>query len=345
MKRYIISIACLIFYISGLVAQENSSFADNWVFKGIAIEEPAYHVWGSSPIMGKDGKVHLFSARWEISASFDPGWRSHSEIAHYVADTPEGSFRFVDVVLKGSGKDTWDKYGIHNPAVHKVGSKYVLLYIANNNYTQPPHPKNQRIGMLIADDLYGPWEKVGKDGCILSPSSNPLHWTYQAGNGVVNPALLQHPNGGYMLYFKSQGSKMGMAFSDHIEGPYVMFPTPVTKNNQTIEDGYAFIYQDQICLLTTDNHGILQKGGGLLWRSDDGVNFDKYEAGFNLFESYLDKDALKDAKQLYGSHPKFERPQVLMIDGEPAYLYTPSGANMKGNNGTIVHVLKFKSLF
>ena len=330
-------------FISNAQSQSTNKtpFANKWEFKGIAIDEPGYHVWGSSPIMGNDGRVHLFSARWKISASFDPGWRSHSEIAHYVADSPEGPFRFVDVVLQGSGTDTWDKYGIHNPAVHKVGDKYILLYIANNNYTQPPHPSNQRTGMLIADNLYGPWKKVGKDGCVLSPSSNPSHWTYQAANGVVNPAFLEHPKGGYMLFFKSHGSKMGVAFAEHVEGPYVMYPTPVTKNNQTIEDGYAFVYQDQICLLTTDNHGIIQAGGGILWRSDDGINFDKYEAGFNLFDSYLEEGRLDKAKQIYGSHPKFERPQVLMIDNEPGYLYAPSGANMNGNSGTAVHVLKF----
>ena len=83
-----------------------------------------------------------------------------------------------------------------------------------------------------------------------------------------------------------------------------MYPTPVTKNDQTIEDGYAFVYEDQICLLTTDNHGIIQKGGGLLWRSDDGINFDKFEAGFNLFGSYLEEGRLDKAKQIYGPHPK-----------------------------------------
>ncbi|MEG1400915.1 endonuclease/exonuclease/phosphatase family protein [Bacteroides sp.] len=318
------------------------SFADQWQFVGTAIEENGYHVWGSSPIEGRDGKIHLFSTRWQTSASFDPGWRSASEIAHYVSDTPEGPFRFVGVVLAGTGKDTWDKYGIHNPAIHQVGDQYVLLYISNNNYRQPPHPANQKIGMLIADNLNGPWKKVGQDGCILSPSSNPAHWTYKASNGVVNPALLQHPNGGFLLYFKSHNAQMGVAFADNVEGPYVMYPTPVTKNKQAIEDGYAFVYQNQICLLTTDNHGILKKGGGILWRSDDGLNFDQYEPGFNLFEEYVGKRQLRNARQIYGSMPKFERPQVLMQQGKPGYLYVPSGANKEGNSGTAVYVLKFK---
>ncbi|MEG0039067.1 MAG: hypothetical protein RR711_07825, partial [Bacteroides sp.] len=107
-------------------------------------------------------------------------------------------------------------------------------------------------------------------------------------------------------------------------------------------DGYAFVYQNQICLLTTDNHGILKKGGGILWRSDDGLNFDQYEPGFNLFEEYVGKRQLRNSRQIYGSMPKFERPQVLMQQGKPGYLYVPSGANKEGNSGTAVYVLKFK---
>lgn len=315
--------------------------ADKWAFQGIAIEEPGYHLWGASPIWGEDGKVHLFVARWSVVHQFDPGWRSHSEIAHYIADRPEGPFLFSDVVLKGTGNNTWDKYGIHNPAIHKVGDRYVLLYISNNDYRQPPHPANQRIGMLIADDLNGPWTKVGKDGCILSPSGNPRHWTYKATNGVVNPALFQHPRGGFLLYFKSTGGQMGVAFAENVEGPYVMFPEPVTKNGKAIEDGYAFLYNHKICLLTTDNHGILEAGGGILWQSENGLDFDECELGFHRFEKYLPDGALKHARQLYGAYPKFERPQVLMSSGPPAYLYVPSGANIKGGDGTLVYVLRF----
>ncbi|MDL2256550.1 glycoside hydrolase family protein, partial [Parabacteroides sp. OttesenSCG-928-K15] len=314
-------------YIVTIPLKESRSFADKWEFIGPAVEEPGYHIWGSSPIMDKEGKVHLFCARWKTEAAFDPGWRFASEIARYVADSPEGPFHFKEVVLTGTGKDTWDKTGVHNPAIHKVGDKYVLLYISNDNASSPPHPGNQKIGMMVSNRIEGPWEKVGKDGLILSPSDNPLHWTYKAKNGVNNPALYQHPKGGYLLYFKSQDAKMGVAFADNIEGPYVMYPMPVTRNNQTIEDGYAFTYKNRICLLTTDNHGIIKNGGGLLWYSDDGVTFDKYEPGFHLFEDYVGKESLKNSRQIYGRIPKFERPQVLLIDEEPAYLYVPSGAN------------------
>ena len=335
--------AFIVFFKLTEPKEKQKVLADCWEFKGIAIDEPGYHVWGSSPIKGEDGKIHLFATRWKIEHKFDPGWRSHSEIAHYIADKPEGPFHFLNVVLTGTGKNTWDKYGIHNPAIHKVGDKYALLYISNDNYKQPPHPKNQKIGMLIADNLNGPWKKVGKDGCILSPSDNPKHWTYHAWNGVNNPALLQHPKGGFLLYFKSHQAKMGVAFAEQIEGPYVMYPEPVTRNNVSIEDGYAFVWNDRICLLTTDNHGILNEGGGILWNSSDGINFDRKETGFYPFERYVGKEKLKDARAIYGKMPKFERPQVLMENGEPAWLYVPSGFNMKGEDHTIVHVLKYNN--
>lgn len=79
-------------------------FADRLEFVGTAVEEPGYTIWGTSPILGDDGKVHLFVARWPCELKVDPGWRTHSEIAHYVGDSPEGPFSLVEVVGKGKGK-------------------------------------------------------------------------------------------------------------------------------------------------------------------------------------------------------------------------------------------------
>ncbi len=98
-----ISICCL------PVSAQYETFADNWKFAGIAVEEPGYTIWGTSPLMGEDGTVHLFVARWPCELKVDPGWRSHSEIAHYVGETPEGPFKFSDVAITGTGKETWDQ--------------------------------------------------------------------------------------------------------------------------------------------------------------------------------------------------------------------------------------------
>ena len=324
---------------------QHETFADRWEFIGIAVEEPGYTIWGTSPVIGDDGKVHLFVARWPCELKVDPGWRSHSEIAHYVGDGPEGPFKFSDVAITGTGKDTWDRYGAHNPAVHKIGNKYVLLYIGNTDYHQPPHPSNQCIGMAVSESPYGPWERVPKDGKILEPPDNEKYWNYRASNGVNNPALLQHPDGGFFLYFKSENAKMGLAVAEQFEGPYVQLPFPVTANEQRIEDGYAFMYEGKFALLTTDNHGIIEAGGGLLWTSEDGVHFRNYQQGFKRINDYTHVDISKVAIHYVPkdrSYSKFERPQVLLINGEPVYLYVGSGHNVYGGGCTVSYVLKMK---
>ena len=119
----------LVTMLFGKVYSQNpTTIADHWQYVGIAVEEPGYTIWGTSPIIGDDGKIHLFVARWPGN-TVESGWRLQSEIAHYVGDSPEGPFRFSDVALNGAGKDTWDKVSVHNPAIHKVGDLFVLLYI------------------------------------------------------------------------------------------------------------------------------------------------------------------------------------------------------------------------
>ena len=344
MNRYLLIFGSFLSPWYPVTAQE-PSFADQWEFVGIAVEEPGYTIWGTSPVFGDDGKVHLFVARWPCELKVDPGWRSHSEIAHYVGDGPEGPFQFSDVALTGSGEDTWDRYGAHNPAIHKVGNRYALLYIGNTDPRQPPHPSNQCIGMAVSESPYGPWKRVGADGMILAPPRDEKYWNSKSTNGVNNPALLQHPDGGFFLYFKSEGARMGLAIAEQLAGPYVQLPFPVTANDQRIEDGYAFIYDGQFALLTTDNHGILEEGGGLLWSSADGIHFKDYQQGYKRINDYTDVDMDRVAIH-YGpggrSYVKLERPQLLLIGGKPAYLYAPSGTNIFGGGCTVSYLLRMK---
>ncbi|WP_215225565.1 glycoside hydrolase family protein [Echinicola shivajiensis] len=330
-------------------AQKGSSslsfVAEGLEWKGVAVQDEDYSIWGCAPIVGEDGKVHIFAARWP-EKNVDPAWRKSSEIAHYVSDSPEGPFVFSDIAIQGTGEDTWDKYAPHNPEIAKVGDKYVLLYIANTDYNRPPHPANQRIGMATSDSPYGPWEKVGDDGLIID-ADNPEKWNYQSRNGAVNPVFLEK-DGKFFIYFKSHGKtglKYGLAISEKLEGPYEITEKPVTSNEGTLEDGTAFIYNDYVYLLTTDNHGQNTgiNGGGTLWKSKDGKSFDLKDAtiGYKNIEDYYEKYQESLVRKIYGGLPKLmERPKVLMIDGKPAYLYGPSGWNYFGGDRTVCHVLK-----
>ena len=351
---------CTLFLLISFLAigQTEEPLADQWEYIGIAVEEPGYTIWGSSPILGMDGKVHLFVARWPCELNVDPGWRTHSEIAHYVGDTPEGPFVFSEVAIKGDiEKEANDKtviptaqkvksnkgYAPHNPAIYKVDGLYALFYIVNDGIEE--HPSNQYICMATSKSLNGPWEKAGEDGVVLRPSSNTDHWSHKASNGVNNPAFLKRQDGGYFLYYKSEKARMGVAIAEQLQGPYVQMPFPVTQNDRNIEDGYAFMYNDRFALLTTDNHGMIEAGGGIVWTSKDGIHFDSYEKGYHRINAYTKVD-MDQITVIYGpknrDYAKFERPQLLLEDGKIQYMYVASGSNIYGEDCTVSYVLKFK---
>lgn len=322
-----------------------SAIAERLEWRGVAIEEPDFTIWGASPIAA-EGKFHLFAARWP-EANVDPAWRKSSEIAHYVADTPQGPFRFERVVVRGTGHTgDWDAFAPHNPEIQRFGDTYALCYIANSDFHQPPHPLNQQIGMVVANSVYGPWKKVGRDGLILGPSADPKHFSH--GKQVVNPALLQVGDK-FHLYFKTGGkvrgtTLYGLAIADELTGPYRMLGEPITGNGVVIEDGSAFKWDGKVCLLTTDNHGKVTgvRGGGALWVSNDGIHFkpEWTQLGFDLIPRYhagFDPDRVK---RIYGSAVKFERPKVLCLEGRPAWFYAPSGCNVTGGQRAVNHVLR-----
>ena len=329
------------------VTQKPHALADEWELVGEVVNEPGYHVWGCSPMQTKDGTTHLFAARWPKKAAFVPGWHTHCEIARYVADKPEGPFTFAEVVVKGSETEQRKSQAPHNPNIQRAGKKFVLTYIVNSG---EPFPASQTIEMLIADSIEGPWKPANGDASkpMLAPPEDPAIWCYKSRVGVNNPALLPMPDGTFHLYFKGKfhtggPSKMGLAIAQQIEGPFVIQPDPVTANKSHIEDGYAFIWNRHVCLLTTDNSGMLEKGGGLLWVSKDGKKFDQALGGFHHFKNHFFPNGIpENAKHHYGRSSKNERPQVLVIDGEPAYLYAPSGTALDGSDGTNNYLFKRK---
>jgi hypothetical protein len=194
--------------------------------------------------------------------------------------------------------------------------------------------------MAIAKSPDGPWKKAGRDGLILSPPDDPAVWCHQSVVGVNNPTLLKHFDGRFFLYFKAKVKgdvhRMGMAIADKLEGPYVISKQPVTANEQMIEDGYAFVENGKIHLLTTDS----ARGTGLLWTSDDGITFKPPILGFDRIEYYIPQK-LVEAATSYRSK-NFERPQLLMQSGHPTHLYMASGVNIHRGLGSCSYVFKIR---
>lgn len=317
---------------------------------GKAVETEGMHVWGSSPVIGPEGKVHLYVAQWPIDTqpNFN-GWYKDCEIAHYVGDQPEGPFKFVRLAVPDQD-GTFNSP--HNPTIQHIDGKYVLCFIVNEN----DKLKTQRIVMLVADDLNDDWRPAAgaeKDGTVLRKSSDPSGWNYSAKLGVSNPSLIKY-QGKYMLYIKSVlkpgGYSYGVAISDNLEGPYTDHSKKVTSGG--IEDAYAFTMGDTVYLLSR-NFGHIKggsHGGGLLWNSADGFWFPKenVELSFKPLAHYVGTEDLKNGTKyrppakVKDYSGRLERPQILMMDGKPAYVYMATGISTRDGYGSCSHVFRMK---
>jgi len=340
-----ISVVILMFIVS-LGCKSNKHLKLEYV--GIAAEQEGMHVWGSSPVMDKDGKVHLFAAQWSMATQKNfSAWYKDCEIGHYVGDSPEGPFKYVGVAVE-------DKDGLfnspHNPTVNYIDGRYVLCFIVNENSKL----KTQRIVMYVANDLNDTWRPAKgaePDGTMLRRPMDSTKWNYRAKLGVSNPSLIKY-KGKYLLYHKSvipkqpKGSAYtyGVAVAENLEGPYIIQNEKVTPPKMQLEDAYAFTMKDSVYLMSRDFGASLgNSGGGLLWQSKDGFYFDNKNTkrAYEDLAHYLAKEQLASATAYRGKKDgHLERAQILAIDNKPAYLYLATGVQVKPGFGSSSHVFK-----
>lgn len=318
---------------------KESLFSQSMAGKGTRVLElEGWNVWCCSPIYGNDGLVHVFFSRWRGGHD---DWLKKSEIAHAVAEKPEGPYRVLGTILKGQGSGHWDADTIHNPTIHKVGDQYLLYYIGNNlklaNKNNAHHASTQRIGLAVSKSLNGPWKRVGNDGMILDTSINKRDWDSYL---TTNPALLHHPNGQLWLYYKAWDfnndnlRKMGVSFADKPEGPYQKYEAnPVvsfSSINAQVEDAYVWFQNGKYHMVMRDM-GVCNERSGLYMSSDDGLKWSEPMLAYKESTCYFPDEPLN----------RFERPQILMKDGKAEYLFlalmggkyhTSSGAILKIDN-------------
>lgn len=317
---------------------------DRLISKGFVLQEDDYHIWCNAPVYAPDGTVHLYVARWPIHRHFSPGWYRDCEIAHYKADKPEGPYTYVRTILKGNGKEgSWRRNAPHNVSIAPLpDGRYAMVFIANGNIHRKTvngvkgFPASQKIGMMIANDLDGQWKLVGDDGLVLDIPTDPNVWSSNSVVGVNNPTLLPTPEGRFLLYYKAMKEgdirRMGVAVADKVEGPYRFEKEPLSRNKGTIEDGFAFWLNNEICLLVTDCHGE-GRGGGIIYRSKDGIHFDSEPVrAYEAIDHYMPRWQ----NPAPGWWPWVLQRPALLIDkeGAPTHLFAPCGTPPESKTGT-----------
>ncbi|MDE7397194.1 MAG: hypothetical protein K2M98_05665, partial [Muribaculum sp.] len=95
-------------------------------FVGPVINDTTHYIWCFSPLATPDGKIHAMVSQWPVNEGMDGWYGPNAEIAHYVADKPEGPFEYVSTVLKTDRfADPSTMAGPHNPRLEYVDGKYV----------------------------------------------------------------------------------------------------------------------------------------------------------------------------------------------------------------------------
>ena len=313
---------------------------------GRVLELEGYYVWGTSPIVGPEGKIHVFFSRWDVKRGMG-GWINSSEIAHAVADSPEGPYYNIETILAPRGKGFFDGTTCHNPHIQYVDGKYCLFYIGSSN----GKTDTKRIAMATSNSLYGPWERPDKP---LLEVGDVGSWEDHC---TSNPAFLKHPNGQYWLYYKSWNTeeydhpvnptirgnrKYGLAIADKLEGPYVKHAeNPILDyskfgNNRQLEDANVFMENGRYYMLARDM-GRFDHVVGIILESKDGIHWSEPKISYVGYAHYLPQPPAPPQLKKYG---RFERPQVLMQNGHPTHLFVTTQGGKYVSSTTFVFEVK-----
>lgn len=294
-------------------------------------------IWGASLLKGDDDLYHMYYSRWKKELGWV--WETHSEIAHAVSKSPFGPFQHKNVVLPVRGAEFWDGLCTHNPTVHKFDEKYYLYYMGNTGdgkiYSKPGkvklnpiHRNNQRIGVAVADNPNGPWERFDKPLVDVSPDSTALDALMTS-----NPSITQGPDGRFLMVYKAVGKKKPgiwggpvvhcVATSDKPTGPFKKYDKPVFQaegHDFPAEDPFIW-YQDGLYrAIVKDMHGAFTDAGRslVLFDSEDG------------FDWNLAKNPLVSTLQIEWENGEtqkvdhLERPQLYLENGVPVALLCAS---------------------
>lgn len=298
-----------------------------------------YYNWCPSIIKGKDGKFHLFYSRWKKEYGFS-GWLTFSEVAHAVADKPEGPYKFVDVVLQSRGGKNWNALSVHNPRVHYFNGKYYLYYVSthmdsaytNNDLLQNAKlgskspiwmqvRNNQRTGVAVSKSLNGPWKRF--DEPLIEPSG-PIKVL------TVNPTICKGADGRFYLVVKGDRDRAGgarnqaLAIGQSPTGPFVMQPKPVIDYMNTEDMAMWYDAKRNYYYSVFHNYNIIY-----MVSSADGINWNK-ATEFEILRP--------DIPMTDGSRFKpfeLQRPFIYEENGEPLVLAV---ASRDANNSYLLFI-------
>jgi hypothetical protein len=308
------------------------------------LQDADFFTWGAGMVRARDGGCHLFYSRWPRELGFE-AWVTHSEIAHALSNEPTGPFEYVDVALPKRGAEYWDGLCTHNPTIHEFDGKFYLYYMGNTgdgrlmkglNWT---HRNNQRIGVAVAEDLNGTWERSERPLIDVSTDEDAPDALL-----VSNPTVCCRPDQTYVLIYKCVGTQNPMPFGGPVAhmvatstsptGPFVKRADPIFTREDSefpAEDPFAWSQDGRFWAIVKDMHGAFTKSSHslALFQSSDALQWRTVEHPLVTIPTVeWQVGGIQELERL-------ERPQLWLDDGVPAVLFC---AAKNGDETFNVHI-------
>ena len=141
-----------------------SSFAKRLKPLGRILELEGYYVWGTSPIVAPDGKIHVFFSRWDAKKGMG-GWIKGSEIAHGVADQAGRTVLRYRNHFGSARRRLFRRNDLPQPA-HSVGRWQILPVL--HGQLERKNEYQAHCAMATADSLVWPVESSRINLCWTS---------------------------------------------------------------------------------------------------------------------------------------------------------------------------------
>ena len=299
-------------------------------------------VWCGSMVRSDEGRCHLFLSIWPREQGFE-AWVTHSRIGYAIADTPDGVFHYQGEIFTGSGvPDGWDRDVIHNPNVLYENGLFYLYY--NGNYGNGQywdHRNHQRVGVAVASDPRGPWQRFDQPLLDASPDSWDCVLT-------TNPSVTRMPDGRYIMIYKGVGNQKpnpmlgpvlhGVAFADAPTGPFHKVPEPIFRAGEINfpgEDPYVFAAKGKLFCILKDNGGAYYPKASrslVLFESGDGINWSLADKPLVMTRNVRWQDGRTQEMT------RLERPQLFCENGQPRFLFVAVKPDRDSHDAFNIHL-------
>lgn len=205
----------------------------------------------------------------------------------------EGPYTYVKTILSKRGAQWWDGRSMHNPRVVRCPEGFAMFYtgithpladVSSEECPDLSDPRilaaraGKRIGVALATDLQGPWERL--DQPVL-PTKPDTFYSFLTSNAA--PCV--EDDGSVLLVFKARAydgdvhgpMTLGVARAPSVRGPYevVSMIRLNTDVPYTLEDPFCWKTGGQYHMIAKDMSGALcgERQAGIHAVSNNGVDW------------------------------------------------------------------------